>query len=98
MGVRVRIPGPLRRLADGNAEVIVEGSTVAEVIDALDKKYPGFKQRLCDEQGNLRQFINIYHNDMDIRFAEGLATKVADNDDISIIPAVAGGIYGEKTA
>jgi len=91
MAVNVRVPGPLRRLTAGSAQVEVEGATVAQALADLEARYPGFQDRLYDDSGKLRQFINIYVNDTDIRFGGGLETPVADRDDISIIPAVAGG-------
>jgi molybdopterin converting factor small subunit len=89
--VNIRVPGPLRRLTDGSPQVEVDGSTVAEALADLEARYPGFRERLYDDSGNLRQFINIYVNDTDIRFGGGLETPVGERDDISIIPAVAGG-------
>ncbi len=89
--MNIRVPGPLRRLTDGSAQVEVDGSTVAEALADLDARYPGFRERLYDDSGNLRQFINIYVNDTDIRFGGGMETPVGERDDISIIPAVAGG-------
>lgn len=91
MAVTVRVPGPLRRLTSGSAEVSVTGSTVGEVLTHLDADYPGFRDRLYDDSGTLRQFINIYVNDTDIRFGQGLETPVADRDELTIVPAVAGG-------
>jgi len=91
MPVTIRVPGPLRRLTQGNAEVQVEGGTVSEALSDLEAKFPGFRERLYDGSGQLRQFINIYLNDSDIRFGQGLDTPVRDNDDLSIVPAVAGG-------
>jgi sulfur-carrier protein len=91
MPVNVRVPGPLRRLTAGSSQVAVEGGTVAEALANLEAQFPGFKDRLYDEGGNLRQFINIYVNDADIRFGQGLETAVGERDDISIVPAVAGG-------
>ncbi|MBV8084392.1 MAG: MoaD/ThiS family protein [Chloroflexi bacterium] len=91
MAVTVRVPGPLRRLTNGSADVQVEGGTVGQVLTRLDAEYPGFRDRLHDDQGNLRQFINIYVNDSDIRFGQGLDTPVAERDELSIVPAVAGG-------
>lgn len=89
--VLVRVPGPLRRLTAGSSQVEVEGATVAQALTDLETRYPGFRDRLYDESGKLRQFINIYVNDNDIRFGGGLETPVSDRDDISIVPAVAGG-------
>ncbi len=91
MPVNVRIPGPLRRLTAGSSQVVVEGGTVAEALTDLEVRHHGFRERLYDDQGTLRQFINIYVNDSDIRFGGGLETAVAAGDDISIVPAVAGG-------
>lgn len=91
MAITVRVPGPLRRLTEGRPEVEVEGSTVSQALSDLDTRYPGFRERLYDGDGRLRQFINIYLNDSDIRFGQGLDTPVAPQDDLSIVPAVAGG-------
>jgi len=91
MAVKVRVPGPLRRLTSGESVVEVQGGTVAEVLNALESQYPGFRERIYDDQGKLRQFVNIYKNDEDIRFGSGLDTPVAEGDDLSIVPAVAGG-------
>lgn len=91
MAVTVRVPGPLRRLTNGSAEVQVEGTTVSAALQDLESKFPGFHDRLYDGSGGLRQFINIYLNDSDIRFGQGLDTPVGENDDLSIVPAVAGG-------
>jgi MoaD family protein len=91
MAVNVRIPGPLRRLTAGSSQVEVEGGTVAAALADLEVRYPGFRDRLHDETGKLRQFINIYVNDDDIRFGGGLDTPVGEGDEISIVPAVAGG-------
>jgi molybdopterin converting factor small subunit len=91
MPVNVRVPGPLRRLTAGSSQVEVEGGTVAAALADLEVRFPGFRDRLYDDGGKLRQFINIYVNDADIRFGGGLDTPVAEGDDISIVPAVAGG-------
>ncbi len=91
MAVKVRIPTPLRKLTNGKDEVFAEGKNISEVIDNLDKEYPGLKERICDESGNVRRFVNIYVNDEDIRFKENLLTEVRDGDEVSIIPAIAGG-------
>ena len=87
----MRVPGPLRRLTSGSAEVSVDGGTVEEALRNLDATYPGFRDRLYDDQGKLRQFINIYVNDSDIRFGQGLETPLSERDELSIVPAVAGG-------
>jgi molybdopterin synthase sulfur carrier subunit len=86
-----RIPGPLRRLSQGELTVAVEATDLGSAIDALDARYPGFKDRLLDEKGELRQFVNVYLNDEDVRLGSGLKAMVADKDEISIVPAVAGG-------
>ncbi len=91
MAVTVRIPTILRTYTGGAAEVSAEGSTLEEVIDALEANHPGLKARVLDDSGKLRRFVNVYVNDDDVRFAEGLATKTADGASVSIIPAVAGG-------
>lgn len=86
-----RIPGPLRRLSDGQVTVDVEASDLGSAIEALDARYPGFRDRLLDEKGELRQFVNVYLNDEDVRLGSGLNEKVGAKDEISIVPAVAGG-------
>jgi molybdopterin synthase sulfur carrier subunit len=93
MSVRVLIPTPLQRLTDNQAEVLVEGNDVRELISNLEAKFPGVKARLCDEQGMLRRFVNIYINEEDIRFLKGEATLLNDGDEVSIVPAIAGGSY-----
>lgn len=91
MGVNVRIPTPLRSLTQGQAEVSVEGKIVREIVENLEKAYPGIKERICDEQGNLRRFVNLYLNDEDVRFLKDLQTEVHEGDGLSIVPAIAGG-------
>ncbi|HEY3005901.1 MAG TPA: ubiquitin-like small modifier protein 1 [Kribbellaceae bacterium] len=91
MSVSVRVPTILRTYTKGASEVTVEGSTLTEVLDALDASYPGIKGRVLDDSGELRRFVNVYVDNDDVRFAEGLQTKVGDGGQISIIPAVAGG-------
>jgi sulfur-carrier protein len=86
-----RIPGPLRRLSGGETTVKVEAGDLGAAIDALDARYPGFRDRLLDHNGQLRQFVNVYLNDEDVRLGAGLEAKVSDKDEISIVPAVAGG-------
>jgi molybdopterin synthase sulfur carrier subunit len=86
-----RIPGPLRRLSEGQMTVDVQASDLASAIAALDARYPGFSDRLLDEKGELRQFVNVYLNDEDVRLGSGLKAKVGEKDEISIVPAVAGG-------
>ncbi len=92
MPVKVRIPTPLRSLTNGEEEVTVEGKSIKEVIDNLETNYNGFKERLCDENGQIRRFINFYLNDEDIRFKDNQETAVNDGDQISIVPAIAGGL------
>ncbi len=89
--IRVRIPTPLRKLTEGRGLVEVGGKTVAEVVDDLERRYPGLKERVCDESGAVRRFINIYVNEEDIRFMQGSATPVNEGDEVSIVPAIAGG-------
>ena len=91
MSVVVRIPTPLQKLTGNQGEVRLEGNTLAEIIDALEATYPGIKERLCEEDGRLRRFVNIYVNEEDARFMDGLDTAVKDGDEISIVPAIAGG-------
>ncbi len=91
MAVKVRIPTPLRKITDGSDEVAAEGKNIAEIIDDLEKNYPGLKERICEADGKLRRFVNLYLNDEDIRFMNNLETEVSDSDEISIIPAIAGG-------
>jgi molybdopterin synthase sulfur carrier subunit len=91
MPIKVRIPTQLRTLTDGAPEVEAEGATVGAVVQDLETKHPGLAERLLDEGGSLRRFINIYVNDEDVRFQEGLETQVPDPGTVSIIPAVAGG-------
>ncbi len=91
MSVSVRIPTTLRTLTGGESEVTVDGSTVGEVIESLEAAHPGFRDRLLDENGALRRFVNVFVADDDVRFMDGLQTPVADGQEVSIIPAVAGG-------
>lgn len=92
MAIKVRIPTPLRKITGGNDEVEATGSNVAEVLVDLEKNHPGIKERICEENGNLRKFVNLYVNDEDIRFKDNLETVVKDGDELSIIPAIAGGV------
>jgi molybdopterin synthase sulfur carrier subunit len=91
MATTVRIPTQLRPLADGASELTVEGSTVGEVLKALEAAHPGFGERLFDEDGKLRRFVNVFLAEEDVRFLEGLDTPVAPGQTLSIVPAVAGG-------
>jgi molybdopterin converting factor small subunit len=91
VSVQVRIPTQLRTLSAGASEVAVEGTTVAEVLKELDAAHPGFSDRLFNENGKLRRFVNVFVAEEDIRFLQGLETAVAPGATVSIIPAVAGG-------
>ena len=91
MSVKVRIPTQLRTLSGGAGEIAVDGASVAEVLTALEVAHPGFAERLYDESGALRRFVNVFLAEEDIRFLDGLATPVADGQTLSIVPAVAGG-------
>ncbi len=91
MAVKVRIPTPLQKLAGGQGEVMIEAATVQQMIDTLEKNYPGMKDRLCDEKGKIRRFVNVYLNEEDIRFLDKEATGLKAGDEISIVPAIAGG-------
>lgn len=87
----IRIPTPLRKLTQGKEEVSVTGATIGAVIVSLESQFPGIKERICDESGQIRRFVNIFANDEDIRFLKNLETPVKDSDEISIVPAIAGG-------
>jgi molybdopterin converting factor small subunit len=91
MSVKVRIPTQLRPLAGGVGEVEVEGATVGDALKALDVAHPGFGERLFDEGGNLRRFVNVFMGEEDIRFLSGLGTPVPAGSVVSVVPAVAGG-------
>jgi sulfur-carrier protein len=91
LSVRVRIPAPLRSVTQGESEVSVEGASVADVLGHLETRFPEMRPRLRDEAGELRRFVNLYVNGEDIRFLSGLETSLSSGDEMSIIPAVAGG-------
>ena len=91
MAITVRVPTPLQRLTGGEAEVQAEGTTISEVVDNVEGNHPGIRERICEPDGELRKFVNIFVNEQDIRFLNGLATPVNDGDEVSIIPAIAGG-------
>ncbi|MDP6499009.1 MAG: MoaD/ThiS family protein [SAR202 cluster bacterium] len=91
MSIVVRIPTPLRKMTNGAAKVEVDSTVLGDLVEKLNNEYPGFKDRLVDEEGELRYFVNIYLNGEDVRFMDGLKTATADGDEISIVPAVAGG-------
>jgi len=95
--IKVRIPTPLRKLTGGQGEVMIQAETIAGLVNNLEQHYPGIKERLCDEQGDLRRFINLYVNQEDIRFRQGIATSLQNGDDVSIVPAIAGGAQGSET-
>ena len=88
----VKIPTPLRRLTNEKDEVLTSAKNIAEMISDLEKQFPGMQERLCDGDGAIRKFVNIYVNEEDIRFLSGPETEINDNDTVSIIPAIAGGI------
>ena len=91
MSVMVRIPGPLRKITNGADKVEMEGESLSALIGALEDEYPGMKERLLDDNGELRYFVNLYLNNEDVRFLEGLNTVINSGDEVSIVPAVAGG-------
>lgn len=91
MAIKVRIPTPLQKLTNNQAEVAIEAADINQMLADLEKKHPGIKERLCDQEGKLRRFVNVYVNEEDIRFLQGQETALKDGDDISIIPAIAGG-------
>lgn len=93
MAIKVRIPTPLRKLTNGSDEVAAEGRNISEIIENLESNYPGLKERICETDGKLRRFVNIYLNDEDIRFKKNLDTELKENDELSIIPAIAGGAF-----
>jgi molybdopterin synthase sulfur carrier subunit len=91
MSVTIRIPTPLRRVTNGSGEVQARGGDVAALIDDLERQFPGMRERLMEDTGELRRFINVYVNQEDVRFLSGTATPVRDGDEVSIVPAIAGG-------
>ena len=92
MTIKVRIPTPLMKLTDNQSEVSAEGETISDIINNLESQFNGIRDRICEESGSPRRFINIYINEEDIRLLEGEMTAVKEGDEISIIPAIAGGI------
>ena len=92
MGVKVRIPSPLLKLTNNQSEVTAYGTNIADILNNLESQFKGIKERICEENGAPRRFINIYLNEEDIRFLQGEKTAVKPCDEISIIPAIAGGI------
>ena len=93
MAVVVRIPGPLRKLSNGDSQTEVEEGTIRQTIELLEARYPGIKERLVDESGDLRYFVNIYLNGEDVRFLQDMETTTSIGDELSIVPAVAGGYH-----
>ena len=91
MSVRVRVPTPLRKFTNGADEVNAQGSSIKAIVDDLEKNYPGIRERICDETGKVRRFVNVYVNGDDIRFLQNLETALKEGDNISIVPAIAGG-------
>jgi molybdopterin synthase sulfur carrier subunit len=89
--INVKIPTPFRKFTAGEATVAVEGGTIAEALESLESKHPGVKAKLCDDSGKLRRFINVYANQDDIRFLDNLDTELGDGDEVTIVPAIAGG-------
>ncbi|HZS12914.1 MAG TPA: MoaD/ThiS family protein [Nitrospirales bacterium] len=89
--IKVRIPTPLRPLTKGQGEVQIACNTIADMIENLNTSHPGLKERLCDEKGELRRFVNVYVNEEDIRFLKGKETTLKAGDEVSIVPAIAGG-------
>lgn len=94
MPVIVRVPTPLRSFTNGSEEVSIDGNTIQDVVDNLESSHSGIKERLCDENGKIRRFLNVYVNDEDIRFMQNQDTAVKDGDTVSIVPAIAGGSGG----
>lgn len=91
MAVKVLVPTPLQKFTQNEAVIHAEGNNINELIDSLESSYPGIKGRLCDEEGKPRRFLNLYVNSEDIRFLDGTDTTLNDGDEVSIVPAVAGG-------
>lgn len=91
MAIKVRIPTPLRKLTNNEEIVEVEARTIGETISKLQSRYPGIQERLIDENGEIRRFVNVYVNEEDIRFLKNQETEIKDGDEVSIIPAIAGG-------
>ncbi|HYY29683.1 MAG TPA: ubiquitin-like small modifier protein 1 [Chthoniobacterales bacterium] len=91
MAIPVRIPTPLRKLTQNQEIVEVDGTTIGEVIESLERTYPGLKERICDDQNQIRRFVNVFLNDEDVRFLSETETQVKSGDEVSIVPAIAGG-------
>jgi sulfur-carrier protein len=91
MAIPVRIPTPLRKLTQNQEIVEADGATIGEVIESLERNYPGLKERICDDQNQIRRFVNVFLNEEDIRFLNETETQVKSGDEVSIVPAIAGG-------
>ncbi len=91
MSVQVRVPTPLRRFTGGAEQVNADGASIAALVNDIEHNHPGIKERICDDQGNIRRFVNIFVNGDDIRFLDNLETALTDGDEVSIVPAIAGG-------
>ncbi|MQG01343.1 MAG: MoaD/ThiS family protein [SAR202 cluster bacterium] len=91
MSAIVRIPTPLRKVTNGEDKASVDAGTMVEVVKSLEGQFPGLKARICDDDGELRSFVNVYINGEDVRFLDGMNSPVASGDEVSIVPAVAGG-------
>ncbi len=89
--VIIRVPAPLQKSVGNKAEVAVVANNISEAIAALEAAYPGVKEKVCDDSGKVRKYLNLYVNDEDVRFLKGEATELKDGDEVSIIPAIAGG-------
>jgi len=98
MAVLVRIPTPLRSVTKGAAEVNAEGDTVGGILEDLDRQYPGLRDRVLDGAGEIRRFVNVYVNEEDVRFLDGLRTALKGNDQVAIVPAIAGGGLASRFA
>ena len=92
MAVRVRIPTPLRKFTGGQETVEVDGDSVGAILDAVEAAHPGLKERICEADGAVRRFVNIYVNGDDVRFLDNLTSPVKEGDEVSIVPAIAGGL------
>ena len=92
MAVTIRIPTPLRKFTEGKSEVDVEGGTIREVFDDVENRYGGLQEKIFDDSGEIRRFINVFVNGEDVRHSQGLDTPVKDGDEVSVIPAIAGGL------
>jgi molybdopterin synthase sulfur carrier subunit len=91
MSVQVRVPTPLRRFTGGAEQVNADGASIVALVNDIEHNHPGIKERICDDQGNIRRFVNIFVNGDDIRFLDNLETVLKDGDEVSIVPAIAGG-------